>query len=185
MLLTLDKLLLWSQLTLQLQKRGTGPFITLISVSSLCQQIGPDLHSCQPDGAFTSSAPFQSLHTSNPLCLLPSFYFFQACLHWGHLIDGRAHVRRKNGSWRHEGSRWGTDQNGVLPAACKMLVFKLNIDCFMPNSLKTWVNSAKVCHLLTVSRSSHGTLGSINPFHQGVCLVRSPEGSCVTWRFSR
>ena len=107
---------------LQLQKRGTGPFITLISVSSLCQQIGPDLHSCQPDGAFTSSAPFQSLHTSNPLCLLPSFYFFQACLHWGHLIDGRAHGRRKNGSWRHEGSRWGIDQNGVLPAACKTLV---------------------------------------------------------------
>ena len=25
-------------------------------------------------------------------------------------------------------------------------VFQLNIDCFMPNSLKTWVNSAKVCH---------------------------------------
>ena len=64
-------------------------------------------------------------------------------------------------------------------------VFKLNTDCFMPNSLKTWVNSAKVCHFLMVFRSSHGTLGSINPFHQGVCLVRSPEGSCVTWRFSR
>ena len=53
-------------------------------------------------------------------------------------------------------------------------VFKLNIDCFMPTSLKTWVNSAQVCHLLTVPRHSHGTLGSINPFHQGVCLIRHP-----------
>ena len=63
-------------------------------------------------------------------------------------------------------------------------VFQLNIDCFMPNSLKTWVNSAKVCRLLTGSRRSHSTLGSINPVHQCVCLVKSPKGSCVTWWFS-
>ena len=45
----------------------------------------------------------------------------------------------------------------ILPVKCSLSglqVFTLNIACLMSNSLNTWVNSALICHLLTVPGSS-------------------------------
>ena len=65
------------------RNRALGCFINFISVNSHCQHISPYLHSPYPVGAFTSLALFWDLHTSNPLCLLPSLYFSQARQHRG------------------------------------------------------------------------------------------------------
>ena len=72
---TLGKLLLQSPLPPLLQEQSIGLFYQFY----FCQHISPHLHSPYLVGAFTSSALLWDHHTSNPLCLLPSLYFSQAC----------------------------------------------------------------------------------------------------------
>ena len=138
----------WSGLSCPHSSRSRAlGYLPILLLSTSAASKSARLHSHYPVGAPTSPGPLWGLHTSNPLCPLPSLYFSQDSHHRGHFIDRVPHKGHKNSSQGSENGRQGIVQISASNATSKTFVI--------------WASGIWVKYLLLHAQFSHhlGQLG--------------------------